>query len=110
MDVVIKRFEVYLINLDPTVGSEINKVRPCVVISPDQFNNGLNTVIVAPLTSTIRSYPTRVDCYVEGKKGQVCLDQMRTVDKRRLQKLLDVITNQQTQDDILDTLYQIFAP
>lgn len=107
---VIKRFEVYFINLDPTVGSEINKIRPCVVISPDQFNNGLNTVIVAPLTSTIKSYPTRVNCYVDGRRGQICLDQMRTVDKRRLQKLLDVITDDQTQQDLLDTLYEIFAP
>ncbi|NAW50323.1 type II toxin-antitoxin system PemK/MazF family toxin, partial [Elizabethkingia argentiflava] len=81
---VIKRFDVFFIDLNPTVGSEINKIRPCVIISPDEMNNALNKVIIAPLTSTIKPYPMRVNCRVEGKKGQVALDHLRSVDKRRL--------------------------
>jgi mRNA interferase MazF len=74
MAMVINRFDVWLINLDPTQGNEMNKTRPCVVISPDEVNDNLRTVIVAPLTSTSKSYPTRVDCYFEGKNDQVTLD------------------------------------
>ncbi len=81
-----QRFEIYLINLDPTVGSEIKKTRPCVIISPNEMNNHISTVIVAPLTSKLRNYPTRIPCKVEGKQGQIVLDQLRTVDKSRLIK------------------------
>lgn len=82
----VKRFEVYLVNLDPTVGSEIQKTRPCVVVSPDEMNRHIRTVIVAPMTTTHRQYPTRVACCFRGKDGQVVLDQLRTVDKERLVK------------------------
>ncbi len=81
---VINRFEVYLINLDPTVGSEIEKTRPCLVISPDEMNHYIKTVIVAPMTTRGRSYPTRVKCQFKGREGQIVLDQIRTVDNNRL--------------------------
>ena len=77
---VVKRFEVYLVNLDPTIGSEIQKTRPCLIISPDEMNNHIATVIVAPMTTKGRDYPTRIPCMFEGKEGQVVLDQICTVD------------------------------
>ena len=86
------RFEVWLVNLDPTVGSEINKTRPCVVISPDELNRYLRTVTVAALTSTARSFPSRVDCQFQGKAGQVALDHIRSVDKVRLVKKLGTLS------------------
>ena len=92
MDVVIERFEVYLINLDPTIGSEIKKVRPCLIISPDEMNRHIATVIMAPMTTRGRDYPTRVDCRFDGKDGQIILDQIRTVDKSRLVKKLGKIS------------------
>lgn len=104
---MVKRFDVYLVDLNPTLGSEINKIRPCVVISPNEMNNGLNTVIIAPLTSTIKAYPFRVNCLVDGKNGQIALDQIRTIDKLRLYKNIAAV-NQKTQDDIISTLMEIF--
>ena len=86
-----KRFEVWIVQLNPTVGSEINKIRPCVVVSPDVANMFLNTVTVVPLTSTIRSYPTRVTCSFEGKQGQLAIDQIRSIDKVRLIKRIGEI-------------------
>lgn len=83
---MVKRFEVYLISLDPTKGSEIKKTRPCVVISPDDMNAVLKTVIIAPMTTTIRRYPFRVNCVFQEKKGQIAIDQLRAVDKTRLVK------------------------
>ena len=85
---MVKRFDVFLANLDPTVGSEIRKTRPVVVVSPDEMNGLLKTVIVAPMTTTFRNYPTRVTLTFQGKEGQIALDQIRTVDKVRLIKLL----------------------
>jgi len=86
--VAVKRFEVWLVELNPTVGSEISKSRPCVVVSPDEANKYLHTVTVIPLTSTIRNYPTRVDCRFDGKEGQLAIDQIRSIDKIRLVKKL----------------------
>lgn len=105
---MVKRFEVYLVSLDPTVGSEIQKTRPCLVISPDEMNQYLNTVIVAPMTSKGRDYPTRVPCRFQGKSGQVVLDQIRTVDKRRLVKRLGILAAN-TQQHVLDVLGEMFA-
>lgn len=105
---VIKRFEVYLINLDPTIGSEIQKTRPCLVISPDEMNNHIATVIVAPMTTKGRDYPTRVNCQFEGKSGQIVLDQIRTVDKSRLVKKLGKISDD-TQDSVLAVLLEMFS-
>ena len=105
---VVKRFEVYLVNLDPTVGSEIRKLRPCLIISPDEMNRWIATVIVAPMTTKGRSYPTRVPCRFQGKDGQVVLDQIRTVDKSRLVKRLGRV-EEKTRKDVLATLAQLFA-
>src|ERR1700738_969077 len=87
---MVKRFEVYLISLDPTIGSEIQKTRPCVVISPDEMH-GLNTVIVAPMTTKCKSYPTRISIKFDKKDGYIVLDQIRTVDKTRFVQFLAVI-------------------
>lgn len=106
---VVKRFEVYLVCLDPTMGSEIRKTRPCLVISPDEMNRYIATVIVAPLTTKGKDYPTRVSCSFKGKHGQMVLDQIRTVDKSRLVKKLGVII-QGTQLKVLSILSEIFAP
>ena len=85
---VINRFDVYIVVLDPTLGSEIQKTRPCLIISPDEMNHHIATVIVAPMTTKGRSYPTRIACTFQGKEGQVVLDQIRTVDKSRLARKL----------------------
>jgi mRNA interferase MazF len=108
VDVVVKRFEVYLVNLDPTLGREIQKTRPCLIISPDEMNDHIGTVIIAPMTTKGRDYPTRVDCQFEGKEGQVVLDQIRTVDKIRLVKRLGKI-NTNTQKKVLSVLIEMFA-
>ncbi|MGA9998062.1 MAG: type II toxin-antitoxin system PemK/MazF family toxin [Pyrinomonadaceae bacterium] len=105
---VIKRFDVYLINLDPTVGSEIQKTRPCLVISPDEMNRFIQTVIVAPMTTRGRIYPTRVACRFQGKQGQIVLDQIRTVDKARMVRKLGKI-NRQMQTEVLSILAEMFA-
>ncbi len=91
MGVVVKQFEVYLIALDPTVGSEIQKTRPCLVVSPDEMNRHLNTVLVAPMTTKLRRYPTRVKLTFKKKTGEAALDQIRSVDKKRLAKKLGKI-------------------
>ncbi|HVG31867.1 MAG TPA: type II toxin-antitoxin system PemK/MazF family toxin [Pyrinomonadaceae bacterium] len=106
---VVKRFDVYLINLDATIGSEIQKTRPCLVISPDEMNRFIRTVIVAPMTTKGTSYPTRVACKFQGKSGQVVLDQIRTVDKSRLARRLGKI-DKQTQTEVLAILGEMFAP
>jgi len=106
---VIKRFDVYLVNLDPTIGSEIRKARPCLIISPDEMNRYIANVIVAPMTTKGRDYPTRLQCAFKGKEGQVVLDQLRTVDKSRLVQKLGRI-GQQTQEEVLSILAEMFAP
>jgi mRNA interferase MazF len=106
---VVKRFDVYLINLDPTVGSEIRKTRPCLIISPDEMNRFIRAVIVAPMTTKGTAYPTRVACKFQGKRGQVVLDQIRTVDKARLVKKLGRV-DKQTQAAVLSVLGEMFAP
>jgi mRNA interferase MazF len=108
MAMVIKRFDVFLIDLDPTVGSEIQKTRPCLIVSPDEMNRHLATVIVAPMTTQGRPYPTRASCTFQGKKGQVVLDQLRTVDKMRLVKRLGRVSPS-TQKRILAILAEMFA-
>jgi mRNA interferase MazF len=103
-----RRFDVFLVNLDPTIGSEIQKARPCLVISPDEMNDHIATVIVAPMTTRGRDYPTRASCQFEGKDGQVVLDQIRTVDKSRLVKKLGKI-NADTQKEVLAVFMEMFA-
>lgn len=106
---VIDRFDVYLVNLDPTIGSEIKKTRPSVVISPNEMNHHINTVIIAPMTTKGKSYPTRIDCKFQGKQGQVVLDQIRTVDKRRLIKKIGRLDSK-TQVKMMATLIEMFSP
>lgn len=108
MAVVVRRFEVYLVSLDPTMGSEIRKTRPCLIISPDEMNRYIATVIVAPMTTKGKDYPTRVSCTFMRKHGQVVLDQIRTVDKSRLVQKLGVIS-QETQAKVISILAEIFA-
>ena len=108
MAIVVERFDVFLINLDPTVGSEIKKTRPCLIISPDEMNRHIRTVIVAPMTTAGKDYPTRVHCTFQDKKGQIVLDQLRTIDKSRLIRKLGAI-DPQTQVEVIATLQQLFA-
>ena len=84
----IKQYSIVLVNLDPTVGSEIKKTRPCVIISPNEMNKYLNTIILAPMTSNLNHYPTRVSVEHDGKKGMIAIDQIRTVNKSRILKVL----------------------
>lgn len=105
---LVRRFDIFFIELDPTIGSEINKTRPYVIISPDEMNNALNTVIVAPLTSTIRNYPMRINCIVQGKQGQIALDQLRTIDKSRLKNRIENL-NQETQNKLINTIIAMFS-
>lgn len=106
---VIQRFEVYLVNLDPTVGREIQKTRPCLIVSPDEMNAYIATVIIAPLTTQGRPYPSRVACQFQGKAGHIVLDQLRTVDKSRLVKRLGRISPT-AQQAVLQVLSEMFAP
>ncbi len=108
MGMVVQRFDVFLVNLDPTIGSEIQKTRPCVVISPNEMNKYIATVIVAPMTSKGQPYPTRIPCQFQGKDGQIVLDQIRTVDKTRLVKKLGEIDSDE-QKVVLETLAEMFA-
>ena len=109
MALVVRRFDVYLIRLNPTEGREIRKTRPCLVISPDEMNRHIETVIVAPMTTRGRSYPTRVSLRFQRKPGQIVLDQIRTVDKIRLVKRLGTI-DQPTAEKVLLLLAELFAP
>jgi mRNA interferase MazF len=105
---VTNRFDVFLISLDPTRGSEIRKTRPCLIISPDEMNDHIRTVIVAPMTIKGRPYPSRVSCAFQGKRGQVVLDQIRAVNKTRLVSRLGTISPS-VQRKVLDALQEMFA-
>jgi mRNA interferase MazF len=106
---VASRFEVFLVRLDPTEGREIRKTRPCLIISPDEMNHHIDTVIIAPMTTKGRPYPTRVPVRFKGKSGQVVLDQIRTVDKSRLVKRIGKI-DEATRGQVLSLLAELFAP
>jgi mRNA interferase MazF len=82
----IKQYQIFLVNLDPTIGSEIKKTRPCVVISPDEMNKYLRTIVIAPMTTSSKKYPTRVEVKHDNKLGWIVLDQIRTIDKQRIIK------------------------
>jgi mRNA interferase MazF len=88
---MVKRFEIWNIELNPTQGSEINKMRPCLVVSPNEVNKFLNTVVIVPMTSTIKPYPTRLNCLFKCKNGQLVVDQIRCVDKTRLIEKLGIM-------------------
>lgn len=103
------RFEIWLVTLDPTKGSEIQKTRPCIIISPNEINRWLRTVIIAPMTTSQRTYPSRVSIHFQDKEGQVALDQLRTIDKSRLIKKLGA-ANKITGAEISKTLVEMFSP
>ena len=90
---MVKQYEVYWIALDPTQGGEITKTRPCVIVSPTSLNNHLKTVIIAPITSTIRNVSFRVRCSIAGRNGEIAVDQTRTVDKTRLKKAIGTLND-----------------
>lgn len=92
---VANQYNVYLVNLDPTIGHEIKKTRPCIIISPDEMNHNIDTVIIAPMTTKSHAYPTRIPVKFDGKNGWIVLDQIRTVDNIRLVKHLGKITNKE---------------
>jgi mRNA interferase MazF len=104
-----QRGAVYWVDLDPTRGSEIQKTRPCVIISPDELNAHLRTVMIAPVTSGGRRYPWRVECRIEQRRGRVALDQLRTVDRERLGGYIGVLSEQRL-TTVLETLTEFFAP
>ena len=91
---VIKQYDIFLISLDPTIGHEIKKVRPCVVISPNEMNDHISTIIIAPMTTRSHSYPTRIPIEFEGKKGWIVLDQLRALDKKRFVKKLGQLNHE----------------
>ncbi len=106
---VVKRFEVWLVNLEPTLGSEINKTRPCLIISADVVNKHLNTITVAAMTSAGKPYPTRITCVFQKRNGQIALDQIRSVDKIRFIKKLGVM-DKKTSGIVCDVLAELFKP
>ena len=108
MALVVRRFDVFLVALDPTVGHEIKKTRPALIISPDEMNEFLSTYIVAPMTSKGRPYPTRIPCTFQRKQGQIALDQVRTVDRARLVRRLGRISPS-SQREVLAALQEMFA-
>lgn len=108
MAMEVRRFDVFVVALDPTVGREIRKSRPCVVISPDEMNAWISTVIVAPMTTKGREYPTRISCKFRGKAGQVVLDQIRTIDRGRLIRKLGKV-DAKTGRAILSVLQEMFG-
>ena len=103
-----RRFDVWLVSLDPTVGSEIRKTRPCTIVSPDEMNGAIRTVIVAPMTSAGRPWPSRVTVSFDGIEGQVVLDQIRTVDRARLVKRLGRLSDAEARS-VCDVLARLFA-
>ena len=109
MGLVIERFAIFLVKLDPATGAETAKTRPCVIVSPDELNRNLATVIIAPMTTMQRSWPTRVRLTFQGKTGEIALDQLRTVDKTRLVKRLGKL-GRATASAVSDTLGELFAP
>src|SRR5262245_57973598 len=109
MGMVVRRFDVYLVQLEPTVGSEIRKTRPCLVISPNEMNRHLRTVIVAPMTTQGRAYPFRVSCAFAGKSGLIVLDQIRTVDQSRLVQRKGRLSSAAS-EQVLEVLAEMFAP
>ena len=92
---MVERYGIYLINLDPTVGKEMKKTRPCIVLSPDEANRHMSTVVIAPITSTLRNYPMRLSLTLKGKKGQIACDQLRCLDAQRLGNKIQLLPSPQ---------------
>ena len=104
----IKQYQIVIVNLDPTVGSEIKKTRPCIVISPIEMNKFLRTVVVAPLTSSTKDYPTRVKVKYQKKEGRIAIDQIRTIDKSRIVKLSKELSKREI-ENIKQTINKTFV-
>jgi mRNA interferase MazF len=104
----LKQYQIVLVNLDPTVGSEMKKTRPCVIISPDEMNKYLQTIVIAPMTSNSKSYPTRVPVKHNQTKGWVVLDQIRTIDRARVVKILDHLTEKEI-NQVKATIHETFV-
>lgn len=94
----MNQYDIVLVNLDPIVGSEIQKTRPCVIVSPNEINHNLQTLVVSPMTTTSRKYPTRVEVKQNGKTGWVAIDQIRTIDKVRIIRTLGALTKNEIQE------------
>ncbi len=92
----LKQYQIVLVNLDPTIGSEMKKTRPCVIISPNEMNKYLQTIVVAPMTSSLKTYPTRVEINHDNKQGSIALDQIRTIDRQRIIKILGNLSEKET--------------
>jgi mRNA interferase MazF len=93
----LKQYSIVLVNLDPTIGSEIKKTRPCVIISPNEINKFLKTIVVAPMTTNLKRYPTRIEVKHNDKKGMIAIDQIRTIDKSRILKRFDRLSKSEIQ-------------
>ena len=104
----LKQYSVILVNLDPTIGSEIKKTRPCVILSPNEINRFLNTIIVAPMTTNLKKYPTRIAVEHNNKKGMVAIDQIRTIDKSRIIKKFDRLSKSEIQK-CMDIIKETFV-
>jgi len=94
----IKQYQIVVVNLDPTVGSEIKKTRPCAVVSPNEMNDWLKTVVIVPLTTSNKNYPTRVKVKYQDREGRIAIDQIRTIDKRRIIKVSGQLSKKEIQD------------
>ena len=105
---MVKQFEVYWVDLNPTVGAEMQKIRPCVIVSPKELNDHLDTVIIVPITSAIHGYPYRVACRIMNRDGEMATDQIRTIDKRRLKSRISSLTSDEV-TALQDVLRQMFC-
>lgn len=105
---MVRKFEVYWVDLNPTIGAEMQKIRPCVVVSPKELNDHLDTVIIIPVTSAIHGYPYRVGCHIMGRDGEIATDQIRTVDKRQLRKRITTLAEEES-FALQDVLRQMFC-
>ena len=94
----LEQYSIVLVNLAPTIGSEIKKTRPCVIISPNEINKFLRTIVVAPMTTNLKNYPTRIEVKHHGKKGMIAIDQIRTIDKSRILKMFDQLSKSEIQN------------
>ena len=104
---MVNQFEVYWVDLNPTKGAEMQKIRPCVIVSPDELNKYLDTVIIIPITSSMHHYPYRVECKLMLRDGEIATDQIRTIDKSRLKKKIASLSTQEI-DALKRVLYQMF--
>jgi mRNA interferase MazF len=104
----LRQYQIVLVNLDPTIGSEMKKTRPCVIISPDEMNKYLQTIVIAPMTSNSKNYPTRVSVKHGKTKGWIVLDQIRTIDRRRIVKILDHLTEKEI-DNVKTVIHETYV-